>query len=229
MSKGCVPRSLIHGAIATLVLGAGAASAAVPGFYVAGSVGQSSSDLKQSDQDDLDDLTLLAWNQAGLDLVDGDSDLDKSDMGFELALGYQFTPNVAVEAAWFDLGDATYEATGTLTDGVDLFDAVTEIAIGVSGPALSLVGSWPLGEAFAVDARAGALFGQSKARITVGLDGISQSESDSDGKTSVLYGVGVSWMFSPAVSLRLGYTRFDKAVLDEVDVRRVSLGLKYAF
>jgi uncharacterized protein (DUF934 family) len=55
--------------------------------------------------------------EARQDAVDtftiNDSSVDKSDIGFSLALGYKFTPNFAVEAAYLQLGKARYEADVT--------------------------------------------------------------------------------------------------------------------
>src|SRR5688572_5951776 len=89
---------------------AGGAVAATPGFYVAGTLGQSAADVSQSDEDAIDDILVAAWNQNGFTVLANDSSLDKSDLGYELAVGYQISERFALEAAYIDLGEATYDA-----------------------------------------------------------------------------------------------------------------------
>lgn len=205
------------------------AAAAVPGFYMSGTIGQSSTDVGDSDQEDLDDLLIATWNELGFDVVSGDSELDKSDLGFEIALGYQISPYLAVEAAYIDLGKAKYEAEGVLDDGSGPVDTSADVSLGAKGPALSLIGIWPVSEKVSLDARAGAFFGKSTLGMEIELDDVSSGESESDKKTSVLLGVGASWALSGRMSVRLGYTHFADAVYDEFTVGRISLGLKVAF
>lgn len=216
--------------VAALAIGfTGTAAADIPGFYMTGTVGQSTSDLGSEYQAAFDDLMVFAWNEAGLDVVDADSGLDKTGFGYEIAVGYQFSPYLAVEGAYIDLGDATYDSDGTVTDGADDYPFDAQIAVGNKGPALSLVGTLPVGNDFWLDARVGALFGKTALRIKLGLDGVNESQSESDSKTSMLYGIGAGWSFSPRTAVRLGYTLFDKAVLQEENASRVSLGFRYAF
>lgn len=227
-NRFCMP--VVAGAVATALSAiAGTAAAASPGFYMAGTIGQSSIDIKSSDQEALDEILIDTWNELGFDVLDGDSDVEKTDIGFELALGYQISPYLAVEAAYIDLGQATYDAEGVVDNGTGPMDAETEITAGVKGPALSLVASWPFAGQWALDARAGALFGKSRLGVTMELDGEEVSESETDSKTSMFYGVGVSWSFSERTSLRLGYTHFPDGVADEFNVSRVSAGLKVSF
>jgi len=230
MKHSNLPRALVKGVVAALACGAtGIACAATPGFYLSGSIGQSSADLDSSYQETLDEATVSAWESVGFDVLDGDSDLDKSDMGFELAVGYQFSQYFAVEAAYVDFGDSTYTAEGILSDGEQELDASTTVKAGVSGPALSLIGIWPFADRFALDARAGALFGKTKMTVGATLDTVSESQSESDSSTSLMFGAGISWSFSQAASVRLGYALAQDGVLDEVDVSRMSLSLRYTF
>src|SRR5690606_10031185 len=111
------------------------------------------------------------------DVLDGESGLDKSDLGFEIALGYQLLPYLAVEAAYIDLGKAAYEAEGTVDDGTGAVEASTDLTLGAKGPALSLVGAWPIRETLSLDARAGAFFGKSTLEVELELDGESGSDS----------------------------------------------------
>lgn len=215
---------------AATLCGAGSAAAAVPGFYLEGSAGMASSSMGQEEQDVLDDLLVEALEDEGLQVLDGDSDLDKSGVGFSLALGYRFTSYVALEAAYVQLGKSTYKAEDVITDGVEEYDLSARIPARAKGPVVSLVGIWPASESFELDARVGAFFGKSTLSVKFAVDGESvPTVSDSDSKTSILYGVGASWNFTPAMSLRLSYTMFDKGLFDEFDVGSLSLGLMYSF
>lgn len=209
-----------------MLLAAGPASAAEAGFYVAVDVGMSSYDIKKSE---LDDVAVAALEAVGLTVVDATSDFDKSPTGYGLAIGYRFNPNVAVEASYLTLGKAKWDATGTVTDGGPNFDVDMGIGLKSSGPALSVIGSWPVGESFSLDGRVGAYF--SKTRISVSIsDGTnSESVSDSQSDTGVLFGVGGTWSFNPALSLRFGYTMYKDAVGGDRDVNQFSAGLQYTF
>lgn len=227
MNRKYGPRGMIAALVAMGL--AGTATAAEPGFYISATLGQSSIDVGQNEQDMLDSEILGALDDLGFTITNARSDLDKSVMGYELAVGYQFTPYFAVEGGWIDLGAAQYEAEFTANDGGGPLEGEAEVEMGASGPALSLVGIWPLGESFSVDVRAGAFFARSKVKVELELDGDSGSESESDTKTQVLLGAGVNWSVAERTTLRLGYTHFDKGVGDEFDVGRFSLGVKYAF
>ena len=97
--------------LSMIMLGAtGTAAAATPGLYVTGTLGQSAADVSQSDKDSIDDVLVAAWNQNGFTVLANDSSLDKSDLGYELAVGYQISERFALEAAYIDLGEATYAA-----------------------------------------------------------------------------------------------------------------------
>ena len=151
MNNSNLPRVVLKSVVAALACGAtGLACAATPGFYVSGSVGQSSADLDSSYQGTLFDASVEAWEETGFDVLEADSNLDKGNMGFELALGYQFNKYLAVEAAYVDFGDSKFKAEGSLSDGGQPIDATTTVKAGVSGPAVSVVGIWPFADNFAL-------------------------------------------------------------------------------
>jgi hypothetical protein len=210
---------------------AGIASAASPGFYVSGSYGQSSAGMDSLDPVRLRTLMLNAWHGEGFNIFTwSDTKLDKSDQGFEIALGYRFSPFVAVEGGYIDLGDVTYDLPVRMsTDGTDFSEGVTSIAAGRNGPALSLIGTWPATRSLSLDAHAGAFFGESTAKVTYALAGQSPSQvKSSDRKTSAFVGAGVNWSLSQKTAIRLGYTHFTRGALIHHDVSRISLGVRMA-
>lgn len=230
MKKKYVRKAATNLAATFALIGcASVASAAAPGFYMAGTVGYSSADVDSSYQEDLDDIVISMWDFVGLDVVDGDSDLDKSDVGFDIALGYQVSAYFALEAGYFDLGKLRYEAEGTVTDGVDLYDATTGVNMGIKGPSVSAIGIWPVNDRVSVDFRAGALFAKLKATVHASIDGESASDSESESGTSLLLGTGVSFALSERMALRVGYTRVSGGELEGAKINRFSAGLRVAF
>jgi hypothetical protein len=212
-----------------LVAGSMAAmSAQAAGFYMEGGIMQSS--FSGVSQSELDAAMIEVGEDTFASFTLNDSSLDKSDMGFAFSLGYQFTPHLAVEAAYVQLGKSRYEADVTVDDGGGSVDLTTGFDFKSSGPAVALVGTWPLNESISLDARAGAYF--SRTRVTVFASDGTSTESESMGSekdTSVLLGVGATWAMLPNLGLRLGYTRFDQALAGEGDAGSLSLGLRVTF
>jgi opacity protein-like surface antigen len=215
------------GALALLcaAMPAAAASREGRGFYIAGDVSMNKADVKQSQ---FDETVLGTFEDFGFDFVAGESDFDDSDIGYSVALGYSFSQRFAVEAAYIDLGDTTYSASGTFDDGEDLFDVNLGARVGSSGPAVSLVASLPLSNVWSLDARAGAYFAKTSITVEVGDETGSESRSGSDEHTGVLLGLGVTWSFGPKWALRAGYTHISDAV-GESDVDQLSVGVKRSF
>src|SRR5690606_28266815 len=100
-------RFLARAAALALVGTAGIANAATPDFYISGAFGQSSANLGALDEQRLKTLMANAWfsGKSVSGIHWSDTKLDRSDKGFEIAVGYQFTPHLAVEGAYIDLGD----------------------------------------------------------------------------------------------------------------------------
>jgi OOP family OmpA-OmpF porin len=199
------------------------------GFYVDAGVGSAS--VGGFDKQELDGLIV----EVGEDTFDSfdlnDSSVDKTDISFSLALGYRFTQHVALEAAYFQLGKARYEADVTVADGGNPpVDITMGFGFKTSGPAVSLVGILPVGASLELDARAGAYFAKTKVRVFA-TDGTT-SESDSLGSeenTSTLLGIGATWSLTEKLGVRLGYTRLDEAVAGEGDADVFSLAARLSF
>jgi hypothetical protein len=226
MKIGSFPRNVQAVAAATALSGmAGSAAGAELGFYVGADAGPSSYGLTHAEAGQ---ITTAVMESFGLEIVDATSESDRRTVGYGVVVGYQFSPNLAVEGTYLDFRQARYAASGTLTDGVDDYDLDFGIKLKSGGPAVALVGSWPFGEAFALDARAGAYFGRTKLTVMISDGTDSESASQSDGDTALLAGVGATLMIAPYVSLRVGYTLYKDALLGERDIRQLSVGLRYA-
>ncbi len=220
-------------AIAVTVLCAGSASAATPGFYMAGTFGQSSANLDEFGSTRLMVPITRAWSDnTGYNILTWSNEqTDKRDQGFGIAVGYQFSPHFALEAAYIDLGKITHDVPMSVsTDGSSFSDASSKLTVGRRGPALSLVGIWPVTSVFWLDARAGAFHGKSIAKVTFGLEGESPSqEKYTDSRDSIFIGAGVNLAIGSKASIRLGYTHFSEDRMLHSQVGDISLGVRVAF
>jgi OOP family OmpA-OmpF porin len=209
----------------------GTASAAEEGWYVVGFAGEASA--QNINQGELDQNVIDVFASVGLDVVDATSSLDDSDTGFGLAGGYQVNPWFAAELAYVDLGDISYEANGTVTDGIDDFDAGLGIDQSASGPVFSLLGIWPIGERFSVFGRVGIALMSVDADASVSIDGESVADSVGTDRSNMVYGIGGEFSLNERFGVRLGWDRYAEVGSDdlagEVDIDLISLGLRYNF
>ena len=210
---------------------AGTASAADEGWYIVGFAGEASA--QNISQGSLDQDFIDVFGLAGFSVVDATSNLDDSDTGFGLAGGYQVNPYFAAELAYVDLGDISYHANGTVTDGVGTFDAGLGIDQSTSGPVFSILGIWPIGERFSVYGRLGLALMSVDADATVAFDGESASESAGTDRSNGVYGIGGEFSFNRKFGIRLSWDRYAEVGSEEltgdVDIDLFSLGLRYNF
>jgi OOP family OmpA-OmpF porin len=149
----------------------------------------------------------------------GAASSDTTDTGFKLYGGTMFTPNFGLEAAYFDLGQATGSAS---LPGLG--------AVGVTGKArgVSLVGiaAAPFGDA-SVFAKAG--IAQVRGEVEASTPFGNGSESDSSLQPA--YGLGASYAFTPNVVARIEWERVRVRYADDLreDTDLVSAGLAYRF
>jgi OOP family OmpA-OmpF porin len=155
------------------------AQQSVAGFYVGGSLGQSS-----FDKDIVRELITSGR-------------VDTSDTGFKVFGGYQFNRNVGLEVAYVDLGKASYSGfAGT--------DPVIGGKVEVTGVNLSAVGAWPVAPNLDVFGKIGFLSWEDKASdVTNGIP-----FSDTIDGTDLSFGFGASWHLTRNVRLRVEWERF---------------------
>jgi OmpA-OmpF porin, OOP family len=210
---------------------AGTAGAADEGWYIVGFAGEASA--QNINQGDLDQNVADVFGSVGLTIVDATSTLDDSDTGFGLAGGYQVNRNFAAELAYVDLGETSYAANGTVTDGVGTFDAGLGLDQSASGPVFSILGIVPIGERFSVFGRLGLALMSVDADVSVSIDGESASDSASTDRSNMVYGIGGEFSFSQRFGVRLSWDRYAEVGSDdlagEVDIDLISLGLRYNF
>jgi OmpA-OmpF porin, OOP family len=174
-----------------------AAPAFAQGFYAGGSIGQS----------DVDE-------EVAAGLIDSGS-VDGKDTAFKIFGGYQFTPNLAAEAAYVDLGETTY--SGTFGGA-----PVTGGKVEISGFNISAVGILPINEKFSAFGKIGIFIWEADASDTTGGAAFSASDDGSD----LSFGLGASYAITPTLSLRAEWERFDSA---DADADLLSIGVAFRF
>jgi OOP family OmpA-OmpF porin len=204
--------------IATLAsLTAMPAYAQDPGFYIGAGAGRSAVSI---DEDRIN-AGLIAEG-----LTSSSVESDDRKTGYRIFGGYQMTPRFALEAGYFDLGRFGYTATtvplGTLRGDMRL-----------KGLDLDLVGNLPL-------------FGHLSAIGRVGVTSIRASDSfsstgvvvmpyasanPSTRKTGLTFGAGLSYDFTPALSMRVEAQRYqlNDAVGNKGHADLISASLVYRF
>lgn len=192
------------------------AAATVPAFageaYFAGSVGRSTLDIKKSELDrDLADAGIVVSS----------SSLEKDGTGYKVQFGYQVNRHFAVEGGYIDLGKAEYEASA---GGVN-----AKATVQAAGWNAAVLGIVPIGDAFSVFGKVGAIAAEAKGKVEASGLGGSVSVSDSKTNWETMYGAGLSYRFNEVVSARVEYEKFldvgDKDVTGEADVTLISAGV----
>lgn len=163
-----------------------------PGFYMGAGVGST-----KIDDDGFDDI-----------------DFDDSDTGFKIFGGYSFNQNFAIEASYFDLG----EASGNFDD---VGDSVN-FDVGVSGFGVFAVGMLPVGDTFSLFGKLGYATYDIDAHVEiVGVGSGSSSDSTSD----MMYGVGGALSFGQ-FEVRAEYEAIS---VDDGDANMISVSGLYRF
>lgn len=204
------------------------AQAGEPGWYIVGFGGDTSA--SGASQNQFDDNVVAIFEAAGQDVLELTSTIDDSDTGFGFAGGYQVNRHFAVEFAYVDLGSVDYRATATISDGVDQRVADAGLESSASGPVVSGIGIFPIGERFSVFGRIGLSLMSADGKVRIEIDGVSQKASQSSQKTDPMYGIGAEFSLSKNFAIRLSWDRYldvgTKDVAGNIDADLISLGVR---
>ncbi len=149
----------------------------------------------------------------------GTDTCDKTDTAFRLFGGYQFSPNLALEAAYYDQGKAHLTASD--------FE-LGSVGAEFKGHGVGLWGmlTLPL-EAVTVFAKVGMVSSSLKLDASSSTFGRA---SGSERHTRAAWGLGASYGFASQWVARLDYERLRLRFMDEgVSVDLVTLGAHYRF
>ncbi len=220
-------RSILLGL--ALLAASGAARAEDRGFYVGVDIGQAN---VSSDQRALDASLVYAFNQLGLDIVNGSSDVGEDSLTYGLLVGYQILPYLAVEASYIDAGEFQYRARGTVTDGVTSGDGHFALDAAAKGPTVSVLGILPFANDWRVFGRVGMLFARTSYDYKVTIDDSVGTSGLSRSSENFLWGVGVGYT-SGVWTSRIEYQQIqdmgDKDITGQVDSSRVTYSAIYRF
>jgi OOP family OmpA-OmpF porin len=193
------------------------AHAADSGFYVGAGVGASQLAEKNGGVD-----TGLAAQGIG-----SASSIKKNATTFGLNLGYQFTPNWAVEGGYTDLG--SHDINGTVS---------SPASDGLSGKVkarmwnVAAVGTLPLEGGFGVYAKLGVARTDTKVDIA-STTGATTPLDTKDDRWSPLIGVGALYRINENLDATVEYNRIDRLGSDNstgrFDANTVMAGLRYRF
>ncbi len=203
------------------------------GFYVGGTVGRVITTYSHNDLDAQIDAA-FGGSDGGFTL--NSTEYRKSHFAWSGNIGYMFSPNLGIEASYFNLGSLNYSAAGSLASS-NPANAASEVNVDVtlksSGPALAVVGVLPMSNIWSVNARLGAYEGKTKTSFVSTVDTDTTSGQESDKSTSVLGGVGATVAVTNFLLLRVDYLRIqrlkDNLFERTFNVNLVTAGVEFAF
>ena len=200
------------------------------GLYVGATAGSS---LFHENKSDFDNAMLDAFSENGLFVTSGTSTLKKSSFAFGGLIGYQFIPEIALEASYTDLGKIRYHSTNIVSGQ---FNAYADLDGKAKGPTVSVIGALPLTPQWEVYVRAGIFFSKVTLDATVSLTAgttIAGTSSQSANSVDPLAGVGLAWKPYKQLKIRAEYTRFsnvgDKDETGEINIDTFNVGVTYSF
>jgi len=147
---------------------------------------------------------------------------DETDVGWNFSLGYRVNKYLAAELAYVDSGEASlvehYRPSGTPV--IPVTELTRGYTVSSRGPAVSVLGSWPLSSRWELFVRGGVLFAKQEVEMrarTVGGSAITTPPIERDFSDEVVtVGAGVQWAFTPRWTARLEYQRTDDLQDNEI-------------
>lgn len=143
--------------------------------------------------------------------------VDDTDSGFKVYGGYQIINNLAIEAGYANLGEATF-----------VFGPAVTAKFEAAAVFVDAVGTLPLTDGFALLGRAGLAFTQ--AELSATRFGFSASEKEDD--VSLKLGLGAQYSFTKNLALRAEWERYlevggETTGEADIDIASVSLNVKF--
>lgn len=196
-----------------------------PGFYFGAGAGQTTFDAAQREIDTA--VSDAFFSELGLLFIpEPEASLDDHDTGFTGLVGYRFNRALAAEAAYVDLGELTYTATGRagVLGGMTTVPARADLNVETTGVAVSLLGILPSSERWELFLRGGVFLADTETVFT-GSAGTFSADfgSASESSTDYLAGIGATVHFGKRWSARAEYRRFLDVGDEDVSERDIEL------
>jgi len=197
------------------------------GFYLGVNAGQSDFDV--------------ADDGIGLFNTRDETKTEHVDQSFALVAGYRFNPYIGLELSLHRLGEVEVIERGTgLTAPASTASGIARAKAGVTGPALALVGTLPVGN-FEFFGKVGAMYADTKLSLEIdstfgtlpsSITGVNITSTET---TEAMYGIGIGYAAGEDLFLKLEWTRVanvgdeDELGTEEINVDVVSIGFQYRF
>lgn len=195
--------------LAAVILTLAALPAAAEGFYVGAGFGQTKNNRGLFDSQ-------LVKETGG-----SGSSVKETGTGYKLLVGYQFTPSVALEGGYVDLGKSTLTINNPTKVGQQ---SAMDLDNTVKGTTLDVVGTLPLAHGFTLLGKLGLFNWTSKTKY--------EGESVMDGSDKDLkYGFGMEYALVKGIALCAEYEQYNLD-LDKSYVYKVgflNVGVNYRF
>ncbi|MET0656754.1 MAG: outer membrane beta-barrel protein [Steroidobacteraceae bacterium] len=218
---------------------ASAVQATDQGFYVGGYYGALERDVSKADDAVLlGSISNAVYQFGGFDPVSTDARLSVDDKSWGFFAGYRWTPNLALELGYLQLGEVTYRSNDQVLDVLVappvLYPAESRTRSELSALTFSVLGIWPLTYQWELFGRAGISLTETEWRTHADIEGFSPGRfGDSKSNADLLAGVGISYTFLDVYTVRAEAQRvFDAGNEDfvrESDIDLVSLGISVSF
>ncbi len=200
--------------IAAMALVAGSAVAADSGFYAGAGIGYGKINVN-SDKIDNNFNSFAFANELPLEI--NNSDVGQGATPYSLTVGYKWMKYFATEISYIDLGNADY--TGKV------YNYNTDLNVGkikgqwdAKGWPVSVLGIWPIDDAWSVFGRLGVFIGDVKltAKATYDDGTLIVKGHESQSSTEFIGGVGTDFTFMDSWTARLEWQAMPSLGNDEV-------------
>lgn len=210
--------AIVAAVIAVGSAGVAQAQSAAP-WYGGVSAGSTRSNVDSGDVNDF--LRSLGYGSPS-------TSADNKDAAYKFSLGYRFSPVVAVEGFYTDLGKYN-----TRTNVVTPFPGTVNADYKAKGYGVDLVLSAPMTQEFSVYGRLGVLQAKTEANFSSTGSVLLVTNRGSKNKTGQHFGVGLQYDLNPALALRAEVETYRKLGDDstggELKVDVLSLGAIFRF
>ena len=189
------------------------------GFYIGGQLGHAKTDTSA------DNLNSL-YNAAGLNSQS--TDVDKSDLGYSVFVGYRFNEHWAVEGGYQDLGDRSASFSGSTTNPNAYYNLAEEVYPETAdGLSLSVLGSIPFDNGLTLTGKLG-YFDWEMDAVSTELSGTNMQRPGASSRedSGAWYGVEVGYHIEYDLQT---YVSLQHIPLQDDDVNVISVGLRFWF